>query len=181
MEDQPRKPGRDAALVARFRRGDAAAFDEIVRDHRREVYGVARRVLGSHEDADEVAQEAFLRAWRGLGRFRGEAALRTWLIRITLNVARTLRARSREFWTLDHAESLLAEGPGADERLDRAESGKRVRDAVARLPPRQREVVMLKVFSGLTYRDVAQVMDLSEGAVKAHLHQAVANLRRRMA
>jgi len=180
VEDLRKERARDEALVARFRRGDAAAFDDIVVRHRREVYVVARRILGSHEDADEAAQEAFLRAWRGLGRFRGEAALRTWLIRIVLNVARTMRARRREARGLEAAEATPSPGPGADERVGDEELRERVRDAVAKLPPRQREVVLLKVFSELTYKEVARVMGLSEGAVKAHLHQAVSNLRRRM-
>jgi RNA polymerase sigma-70 factor (ECF subfamily) len=180
VEDGCKERAHDEALIARFRRGDAAAFDDIVREHRREIYGVARRILGSHEDADEAAQEAFLRAWRALDRFRGEAALRTWLIRIVLNVSRTMLTKRRESRSLEEAGGISAAGPGAEERLGCDELSRRVREAVTRLPPRQREVVLLKVFSGLTYHEVARVMEISEGAVKAHLHQAVSNLRRRM-
>jgi RNA polymerase sigma-70 factor (ECF subfamily) len=171
---------REAEWLERFRAGDRRVFDDIVRAHRRELYRVARRILGSHEDADEAAQEAFVRAWRSLARFRGEASLRTWLIRIVLNVARTQRARRAPTTPLEEAGAVAAGGERAEERVRRREVRRRVRDAVSQLPPRQREVVALKVFSELTYRDVAHVMGLSEGAVKAHLHQAVANLRRRM-
>ncbi len=181
MKDQPTERGRDAALVERFRRGDVAAFDDIVRKHRREIYLVARRILGAHEDADEAAQEVFVRAWRGLDRFRGDSELRTWLIRIGVNVARTMRVRSRPSVSLDDAPEPAVSGPSADERVGRAQLGLRLREAVGQLPPRQQEVVLLKVFSAMTHADVARVMNLSEGAVKAHLHQAVANLRRRMA
>jgi RNA polymerase sigma-70 factor (ECF subfamily) len=181
VKDGPKERARDETLIARFRRGDAAAFDDIVRAHRGEIYGVARRMLGSHEDADEAAQEAWVRAWRGLGRFRGEAALRTWLIRIVLNVARTMLTRRRESRSLEDAAGIPSPDASVEERLGRDASGRHVREAVASLPPRQREVVLLKVFSGLTYREVAHVMGLTEGAVKAHLHQAVSNLRRRMA
>jgi RNA polymerase sigma-70 factor (ECF subfamily) len=180
VEDQPREQGRDTALVARFQRGDAAAFNDIVREHRREIYLVARRILGSHEDADEAAQEAFVRAWHGLDRFRGDAALRTWLIRIVLNVARSMRRGPERSVSLDDAVEPSDPGRSAEQLAGRAELGKRLREAVAKLSPRQREVVALKVFSAMTYREVARVMDLSEGAVKAHLHQAVSNLRRRM-
>ena len=180
MKDQPREPGRDADLVERFRRGDLAAFDDIVREHRREIYWVARRILGSHEDADEAAQEVFVRAWRGLDRFRGDSALRTWLVRIALNVARTLRSRPGPSVSLDDTMEPATSASAPDERVARAQLGRRLREAVAKLPPRQQEVVLLKVFSAMKYTDVARVMGLSEGAVKAHLHQAVANLRRRM-
>lgn len=181
VEERPVEATRDAVLLERFRRGDASAFDEIVRQHRWELYRVARKILGSHEDADEAAQEAFVRAWRALGRFRGEALLRTWLIRIVLNVSQTMRSRRGEQWSLDEAGRVPDSSEGAEERVHRREVRQRVRDAVATLPARQQEVVLLKVFSEMTYRDVAAVMGLSEGAVKAHLHQAVSNLRRRMA
>ena len=171
---------REAEWLDRFRRGERDVFDEIVRSYRREVYRVARRILGSHEDADEATQEAFVRAWRSLRQFRGDASLRTWLIRIVLNVARAQRTRRVPTTGLEEIGVVAADGETADDRVRRGEVRRRVRDAVSKLPPRQREVVALKVFSELTYRDVARVMGLSEGAVKAHLHQAVSNLRRRM-
>ena len=169
----------DLGLYERFRNGDAAAFERIVMEHRRAVYSMARRLLSSHDDADEASQQTFVRAWRGRSRFRGEASIRTWLIGIALNVARSMRGRTRggEVET-EYLEQLADRSEGADQRLRREESRSRVRQVVAKLPPRQREVVTLKVFSELTYREVAGMMELSEGAVKAHLHQAVANLRR---
>jgi RNA polymerase sigma-70 factor, ECF subfamily len=167
-------------LIERSRRGDRAAFDAIVAAHRLTVYRVARRILGSHEGADEAAQETFVRAWRSLGQFRGDARLATWLVRIALNVSRTLLAARRPEGGLDAAEQVADEAEGPEAAAERAESGRRVRQAVLTLPPRQREVVVLKVFSGMTYDEVAAAMDLSVGAVKAHFHQAIHNLRRRM-
>ncbi len=82
----------DRDLAQRHRAGDPAAFEEIVARHKRVVYLTARRMLSSHADADEAAQVAFVRAWRALGRFRGDSSLRTWLVRIVLNVAKTMRA-----------------------------------------------------------------------------------------
>jgi RNA polymerase sigma-70 factor (ECF subfamily) len=90
-------------LLERIRAGDVAAFDEIVTRHRLAVYRVARRVLGSHEAADEAAQETFVRAWRSIGGFRGDAQLSTWLIRIALNVSRTLAAARPRTEPLDDA------------------------------------------------------------------------------
>ena len=179
---QPERSGdSDARLVERARQGDGRAFDEIVARHKRAVYSTARRLLGSHEDADEAAQVAFVRAWRAIGGFRGESSLRTWLVRIVLNVSKSLRAKAPPLDGLDGQEQLADTGAGADDLLRQRESRARVRRAVDRLPPRQREVVVLKVFSELTHREVAGILGLSEGAVKAHLHQAVSNLRRRMA
>ena len=171
----------DRDLAARHRAGDPAAFEEIVARHKRVVYLTARRMLPSHADADEAAQVAFVRAWRALERFRGESSLRTWLVRIVLNVAKTMRASNRPTEELPDADLVADPAEGSEQRLRRARSRRRVREAVAQLPPRQREVVTLKVFSEMTHREVADVMELSEGAVKAHLHQATSNLRRLMA
>lgn len=180
MDHDDRDASPDERLLERFREGDAAAFDEIVRRHRLAVYRVARRVLGSHADADEAAQETFVRAWRALAGFRGDAQLRTWLIRIALNVSRTLGARRSRTTGLEEAEEMTDGATGAEAAAERAQALSRVREAVTLLPPRQREVVALKVYSDMTYEDVAAAMGLTIGAVKAHLHQAVRNLRRRV-
>ena len=181
MEKVPGEPLATADLLDRFRQGDAAAFAILVKEHRETVYAVARRLLGNHADADEAAQDAFVRAWRARSGFRGDSPMRTWLISIVLNVGRSILAARRSHAPLDAlAERPDAESPSARAVLEREENAARVRGAVALLPPRQREVVVLKVFSEMTYEDVAGAMSLSVGAVKAHLHQAVANLRRRM-
>ncbi|HKQ62331.1 MAG TPA: RNA polymerase sigma factor [Candidatus Polarisedimenticolaceae bacterium] len=183
MQTLAEEPGTrdDPLLVERFRRRDEAAFEQVVALHRRTVYRVARSLLGSHEDADDAAQAAFIRAWRARQDFRGNASLRTWLVRIVLNVAKTMKAGRAEPWILDGSALPAEAGSPLDERLEREQAGARVRGAVAALPPRQREVVVLKIFGELTHREVAAAMGLSEGAVKAHLHQAIANLRRRVA
>lgn len=160
---------------------DVPDFDEIVRAHRQMVYRVALRIVRTHEEADEVTQETFVRAWRALPGFRGEARISTWLVRIAIHAARERRRAPLAVVPLDAAERVVdpAEGPEAawERRTDRA----RIRTAVRSLPPRQREVVALKVFSDMTYEEVAKTLDLTVGAVKAHLHQAVGNLRRRLA
>jgi RNA polymerase sigma-70 factor (ECF subfamily) len=171
----------DRVLAQRHREGDRSAFEEIVARHKRVVYLTARRLLQSHEDADEAAQVAFVRAWRALDRFRGESSLRTWLVRIVLNVAKTMRSSARPTEALDLSERLADPRVGPEERIGLEQSRRRVREAVAGLPPRQREAVTLKLFSEMTCKEVAMAMGLSEGAVKAHLHQATANLRRSMA
>jgi RNA polymerase sigma-70 factor (ECF subfamily) len=169
-------PGESELL----RSGDAAAFERIVRENRRAVYLMARRVLGDHDSADEAAQVAFVRAWQGRRKFRGASSVRTWLIRIALNVARSMRGSRRGGETPHGFEAIPDRSPGSEERVRRRQLRERVRRAVAALPDRQREAVLLKVFSDLTCKETAEIMGLSEGAVKAHLHQAVGNLRRIM-
>jgi RNA polymerase sigma-70 factor (ECF subfamily) len=170
----------EAALVRRARAHDRAAFDAIVVAHRSVVFAVARRMLGSVEDAEEAAQETFLRAWRSLGSFRGDASLRTWLVRIAVNAARDVGSRRRPFEALDDVAQPEARETTPAAGLREEQERRAVRAAVAKLPPRQREAVVLKVLSEMTYEDVAAAMQLSVGAVKAHVHQAVANLRRLM-
>jgi RNA polymerase sigma-70 factor (ECF subfamily) len=168
-------------LLVRVREGRPGAFDELVVRHRLAVYRVARRVLGTHEAADEAAQETFVRAWRAIGSFRGDSSVSTWLIRIALNVSRTMAVSRPRLEPLAASAEPFDPRPGAEAQVAREEAGARLKQAVALLPPRQREVVTLKVFSDMTYDDVASVMGLSVGAVKAHFHQAVSNLRRHMA
>lgn len=168
----------DANLIERFRAGDDTAFEEIVTRHRRAVYLMALRLLRRHEDADEAAQLTFVRAWKSRRQFRGDSAIRTWLIRIGLNVARTMQSGKRPMEAPEVLDRMPDRSEGSEERLGREELRRRVRRSVSDLPPRQREAVLLKVFSELTYREVAEAMQLSEGTVKAHLHQAVSNLRR---
>jgi RNA polymerase sigma-70 factor (ECF subfamily) len=168
----------EASLAERFRRGDDEAFERIVRENRQVVYLMARRLLRRHEEADEAAQLAFVRAWKSREGFRGASSLRTWLVRITLNVARSMLAARVEAEGVEMLERFPDRRESSEERMRRSQLRARVRGAVERLPQRQREAVLLKVFSEMTYREAAEVMELSEGAVKAHLHQAVGNLRR---
>jgi RNA polymerase sigma-70 factor (ECF subfamily) len=178
--EKPRAEIDDPALLEGFRAGDAEAFDRVVRCHRRTIYLIALRLLGNHEDADEAAQLALVRAWNARSQFRGDARLRTWLIQIVVNVSRTLLQARVPTASLESVAEPHDPGVTAEDRLGSEQARRSVRRAVDALPPRQREVVVLKVFSEMKHREVADLMQLSEGAVKAHLHQAVANLRRIM-
>ncbi|HJQ97252.1 MAG TPA: sigma-70 family RNA polymerase sigma factor, partial [Candidatus Polarisedimenticolaceae bacterium] len=125
---------------------DVPEFDEIVRTHRQLVYRVARRIVRTHEEADEVTQETFVRAWRALSGFRGESRLSTWLVRIAIHTARSPRKRV-DSAPLAEAERIPDRADGPDALWERREDRARLRSAVRSLPPRQREVVALKVFS----------------------------------
>jgi RNA polymerase sigma-70 factor (ECF subfamily) len=176
----------DLLLVERFQRGDQRAFDEIVVRHRRDVYRIARRVAGSHEDADDVTQETFFRAYRSLAAFRGESALKTWLFRIALNLAINLgRSRAAHPSETRDFERMPARGAGESEGgeagLARGETERRVRDAIDRLAPRQRQVVILRIYEELKFGEIAELLECPVGTVKANFFHAMNNLRRRLA
>lgn len=167
----------DERLVERFKRGDESAFEELVHRHRERIYRAAWRVAGNHAEADDLAQESFLRAYRSLSGFRGEARFLTWMMRILMNVALSRRAAGRRVMVpLEEARHVDA-GAGAGESALR----RQVREAVERLPPRQRQVLVLKVYEGMKFTEVAETMEISVGTAKATFFQAVRGLRRRLA
>jgi RNA polymerase sigma-70 factor, ECF subfamily len=175
MQVGPERQDDDGRLVARFLQGEESAFDELVLRHRLRVYRLAYRLLGNHSEADDVSQEAFLRAYRGLPGFRGEATFRTWITRIVLNLAQ--RARHARLATVSIEESAVQGGHAAAQD---AVLKHEVRSAVSGLPPRQRQVLVLKVYEGMKFVEIAQAADMSVGTAKATFFQAVRNLRARL-
>lgn len=180
METEDDAKSRDAALLARWREGDALAFEELLRIHRNGVHALARRMLGKEDRAEDATQETLFRAWKAAPRFRGDASFRTWILRIALNVARTMAVRFPGEVGWEAVPEPPSGGEGADADVALAEARTRVRTAVRGLPPRQREAIVLKVYSDLTYEEVAAILGVTVGAAKAHVHQATANLRRRL-
>jgi RNA polymerase sigma-70 factor (ECF subfamily) len=180
-------PGSGATLereaerhaIAASKRGEREAFDVLVERYQRPIYRLCYRYVNNHEDASDLAQEAFLKAWRAIGRFRGDSAFSTWLYRIAVNACLNFRALRRpQLRELDLA--LVDPRPGAESRLAREDDASRVRAAVSRLPDRQRATLILKLFHDLTHEEVAGILGSSVGTVKANLFHALANLRREM-
>ncbi len=179
--------GDDDVTVERAKRGDREAFAALVRKHQRRVYSTAFHITGNHGDADDVAQDAFIRAYRGLARFDGRADFFTWLYRIVVNVALNLvRARKRQA-----AEPLEVGGltertrptPGVDPARNaeaRAEA-RRVLEALAQLSPTLRVTLVLAAVEEMSYRDIALAMDCPEGTVAWRVNQARKLLRQRLA
>ncbi|HEU4319213.1 MAG TPA: sigma-70 family RNA polymerase sigma factor [Acidimicrobiia bacterium] len=174
--------GRERDLIARAQKGDRAAFAALVREHQDEVYTLARRLVGDPHLASDVAQEALIRAWRALPKFRGDARLSTWLYRITVNTAWTHKKRASR-----HRASPIDEftDVAAPEDADHPEvAGEildlrgRLREALDRLPDAQREVVVMKDIYGWSHADIADAMDISVTAAKVRLHRARARLAR---
>ena len=166
----------DGELVARYLRGDGSAFDELVLRHRLAVYRLAYRLLGNHEEADDVSQEAFLRAFRALPGFRGDASFRTWITRIVINLALSARRGRVTTVPIEKAAPPKEEAAGPEAALRRE-----VRLAVRDLPRRQRQVLVLKVYEGMKFAEIAQAAGMSIGTAKATFFQAVRNLRTRLA
>jgi len=180
MTSNPDPHQRDLDLVRRFQAGEEPAFDRLVELHRREVYHLAYRLLGNHADADDLAQEAFLRIYRSLGRFRGEASFRTWATRIVLNLVtdrRRDRATHPQFSLEDLGPSEHPSAPGTQPGFLQSEA---LRRAVGRLPKRQRETLILRMFQEMKFHEIAAVMGCTVGTAKANFFHALRGLRQRV-
>ena len=172
-------PSREAEreAIEACRRGEREAFDRLVVRYQRDVYRLCYRYVNDHEDANDLAQEAFLKAWRAISRFRGESSFSTWLYRIAVNACLNFRAQRRPT-TQELPETLADPVPGALARAEGDDEARRVRGAVARLPEKQRATLILKVYHELTHEEVAEILGSTVGTVKANLFHALGNLRR---
>ncbi len=176
----------DLALVERVRGGDVAAFEPLVEKYRQRIYRVAYGVLRDTEDAWDVAQEAFIRAYQALSSFRGQSAFYTWLFRIAINVAsdraRQRSARGRALGTErveeeDWDRTLVDQGETPEESAARAEDRRRIARALDSLPEHHRTIIMLSDLEGLSYREIAEVLGIPMGTVMSRLHNARKRLR----
>ncbi len=173
-----------ADLVARSQEGDREAFEELVRVTYAETYTLALRLTGDEEDARDVVQESYFRAFRGIKRFRGDAQFSTWMYRITANCAATQlgkRAKHRH-------DELLDSDPVIDERPEANPAGQadagalrdELADALRDLPPRLRAVIVLRDIYDLPHEAIAAELGISESAAKVRLHRARRKLRERL-
>lgn len=172
-------PPDEAALVAAARDGDSSALEILVRRHVDDVYATALRVTGDPDTAGDAAQDAFLNALKGLPRYRGDASFRTWLLRITVNVARSQHRRRRI-----RAEVSLSAVPEPDDPRNDPErkassriEAERAEAALARLPEKQRLTVSLRVHQGLAFREIAEVTGSTEGAARVNYYLGIRKLR----
>jgi RNA polymerase sigma-70 factor (ECF subfamily) len=175
----------DRALVDAAAAGDREAFDELVRRHQSAIVGLARSLTGGSVDAEDVAQEVFVRAWRSIARFRGDSAFRTWLHRIALNVVSSHHgrlARVRRFFRFPAVQSEAETDP-LESAADRVDLEERivVRDAIDRalatLPEELRVAVVLRDVQGLEYREIAQLLDVPMGTVESRIFRGRQRLR----
>jgi RNA polymerase sigma-70 factor (ECF subfamily) len=172
----------DAQLVEACRRGDRAAFDVIVERHRRTVYQLCYRFAGNHEDASDLSQDVFLRAYRGLHSFRGGSSLATWLYRIGVNAClNRVSVKKPITEDLDARQHVDTRTESPSERVLREERGARVREAITQLPPKQRATLVLRMYQELSHEEIADVLGSSVGAVKANFFHALGNLKKLLA
>ena len=166
-------------IIARARRGDADAFEQLVVAYRDQVFRLALRMCGSEADADEVAQEAFLSAWKALPNFRGESQFSTWLYQLTTHAAIDLMRREKpQIAAADITEVSAADpAPSPQQQAEQSEQREIVRDAILQLAPEQREVVVLRFMEELSYEEIGAVLKLPSGTVKSRLNRAKAQLK----
>ncbi|MEA3364909.1 MAG: sigma-70 family RNA polymerase sigma factor [Candidatus Hydrogenedentes bacterium] len=176
MESIPAKEQSDKALIERTRAGDIEAFSELARRHEQTVYNLALRFMRNPSLAEDMAQEAFLKAYQKLDKFRGDARFSTWLYRIVCNVCLTeLQKRKRR-----HALSA-PEAPEYSETPDiaaaQADEAEFIRRCVAQLPKRYAEAITLYYLQNCSYEEVAQIMKVPQGTLKTWMHRARKHLR----
>lgn len=162
--------------------GDASAFDVLVLRHQRSIQRVCYRFTGNAEDAADLTQDVFVKAYRSLPKFRGTSAFSTWLYRIAVNACLSFRAsKKNRFEEWDENHDVAVEGPGVEEALDARISAEGVREALETLPERQRLTVIMKVLEERTHAEVAEILGSNVGTVKANLFFAIRNLRQKLA
>jgi RNA polymerase sigma-70 factor (ECF subfamily) len=176
-------------LVRECLEGDASAFGELVRRYQDRLYNTAYRLVGNAEDAQDVVQDAFLHAYQALDGFKGDSQFFTWLYRIAVNTAISLRRKQRVAVSMDAAREGTAAldpvDPSEDARpghaLEQAEQERRVQRALARLSVEHRTVLILKDMEGQRYEAMAEVLQVPVGTIRSRLHRARLELRELLA
>src|SRR3954470_11651502 len=173
--DEPR-------LIDACMSGRPGAFDLVVERHRRAVYHLCFRFVGNHEDASDLSQDVFLRAYRALRSFRGQSTLATWLYRIGVNVCLNRVSAKTTLGTLtepiEERQFVDAHAMSPSDQLLRDERGARVRAAIAQLPRKQRAALVLRMYHEMSHQEIADALGSSVGAVKANFFHALGNLKK---
>lgn len=175
----------DKHILVRAKRGELDAFEELVRRYEKRVYAVALRSSGSPEDAADIVQEVFLRAWRSIESFRGDSGFSTWLFRITMNMcvdfARHKHSQPQTQSIVDEEENerqVPDTAPTPEEHLENRELGRELAAALDEISEEHRRIVLLRDVSGMSYTEIADVLEISEGTVKSRLSRARIALRK---
>jgi len=177
----------DTRLIRQFKEGRQSAFDQLVVRYQRRIYAITRRMSGNHDDADDLAQETFLAAYRALDRFDERKNFLAFLSRIAINLSINhlrRRKRWRRIETRQSEEAARAvvgdSADGADRQMDRDRQMERLQAAIAALPPGQKAVLALKVDQEMSYREIAAILKISVGTVMSRLSRARARLRKEL-
>ncbi len=168
----------DFELIDRVLSGNRFSFEELVNRYKKSVYFLTYRMVHDHEDAADLSQETFLKAYQGLRKFKRQSSFHTWLYRITVNLCinHLRKKRSRQYVELEHTHSV--EYPEILEDLELEELQTMVNDAVNELPEKQRAAVILRIYHGLSHKEISDILGCSVGTVKANYFHAIRNLRK---
>ena len=175
-------------LERRAKQGDQKAFEQLVLDNQNRIYALALRLCGDREEAADLAQEAFVKAWQGLSSFQGESSFSTWVYRLTTNLCIDHLRKKRRREAVESVVSLDATDGGWAEPadwesdpqrlLERSERGRALARGLARLPDWQRQALVLRELSGLSYQEIAAALDIDLGTVKSRIARARLSLRK---
>ncbi len=188
------EPTQDAALIRAFHEGDKAAFDKLVLKHKDRLFNLCYRLLGDYEEANDSAQETFIKVYRALKKFRFESAFSTWLYRIAVNTCKNKLKSSayrqkRKMVPLDNpvlanrsrpSREIQDESQSPAIELEKKERMRIIQEAINALPPEQKEVVTLRDIEGFSYEEVAEITGFNLGTVKSRLARARQDLRKKL-
>ena len=187
-------PREDAILIRAFQEGEKIAFDKLVLKHKKKVFNMCYRFLGDYEEANDSAQETFIKVYRSLKKFRFESAFSTWLYRIAVNTCKnklksSAYGQEKKMIPLDNPVSpervmpaleIRDESQSPANELEKKEKMRVIQEAINALPPEQREVVTLRDIEGFSYEEVAEITGINLGTVKSRLARARLDLRKRL-
>jgi RNA polymerase sigma-70 factor (ECF subfamily) len=173
-------PLSDNELVQEVRNGRRQAFTELMRRYQERVYWVARRIVGSHDDADDIVQETFVKAYLALGEFRGDSSFFTWIYRIAVNLSLNALRKRQVLNYLQESELLSRILPSPDnpeKSLEASETESALQRAVATLPEKQKAVFIMRYFDEMSYEEIGRVLKTSVGGLKANYFHALRKVR----
>ena len=169
--------------------GDIEAFETLIQSHQKKVYNIALRMTKNHEDAQELAQDAIVRAFTSIGKFRGDSSFSTWLYRITMNVCTDFLRKRNKAVVISMEQGAVAndsqqsiqieeEAPGPDELVEKNQLKKMVRDAMDSLSDEHRQVLILRDIMDLSYKEIADTLNVNEGTIKSRINRARSGLKK---
>ncbi len=173
----------DLQLIEEVRNGKRRSFTELMRRYQQRIYWAARRIVGTHEDADDIAQETFVKAYTALGDFRGESSFYTWLYRIAINLSLNAVRKRQLVNYLRENETIgrfFASTDDPSRQVEFNETQSRLQEAIARLPEKQRAVFVMRYYDEMSYEEISEVMKTSVGGLKANYFHALRKVREYM-
>lgn len=175
--NEPQRP--DTALIEQFKRGDVRGFNELVRRYQQRVYWLVRRMVGNHDDADDITQEVFVRVYQSLKYFRAEASFYTWLYRIATNLSLNVIRKKRLKTAVDFEQlsSVPDTHVGPHDQIAQKEYELALLAAIEQLPPKQKLVFTLRYYDEMSYEDMARVLKKSVGGLKANYFHALKKIQ----